>query len=174
VESLLRARVWAIGLQERGAPIFDQLKTLAISNPDAQVRADAGFALGYAEGPVVRDALALTLDPALEVRSAVRIIFELMDNPRTRDAAWQWLGGHEDAALGRVPAMFQSFYASVGDNFCSDPERESFNQVLGVRLRALNGGELGVDRALESIDSCIALRASLGDSLTVALKEVLH
>jgi len=174
VESLLRSRVWALGLQERGAPIFEQLKTLAISSPDAQVRADAGFALGYAEGPLVQDALALTLDPALEVRSALRVIFELMMNPRTRDAAWQWLGGHEDAVLGRVPAMFQSFYASIGDNFCSVPERESFNAVLGTRLRSLNGGELAVDRALEGIDSCSALRASLGDSVTVTLTEALH
>jgi Peptidase family M1 domain/Peptidase M1 N-terminal domain/ERAP1-like C-terminal domain len=174
VESLLRWRVWAIGLQERGAPIFEHLKTLATSSPDAQVRADAGFALGYAEGPVARDALALTLDPALKVRSALRVIFELMMNPRTREAAWQWLGAHEDAAIGRVPAMFQSFYASVGDNFCSAPDRQSFNAVLGARLRALNGGELAVDRALESIDSCGALRAALGDSVKVTLQTALH
>ena len=174
VESIMRSRVWAIGLQERGAPIFERLKTLAISSPDAQVRADAGFALGYAEGPVARDALALTLDPALDVRSAIRIIFELMMNPRSREAAWQWLGDHDDAAIGRVPAMFQSFYASVGDNFCSAQERQSFNAVLGARLRALNGGELAVDRALESIDSCSALRASLGDSVTVTLQKALH
>src|SRR4029077_12553210 len=172
--SLLRGRIWAIGLQERGAPIFEHLKTLATSSPDAQVRADAGFALGYAEATVANNALALTLEPELEVQSAVRVIFEQMMNPRTREAAWQWFGAHEEAAIGRVPAMFQSFYAGVGDNFCSAPERQSFNTVLGARLRALNGGELAVDRTLESIDSCSALRAALGDSMTVALQKALH
>ena len=83
------------------------------------MQADAGFALGYAEATVANNALALTLEPALEVQSAVRVIFEQMMNPRTREGAWQWLGAHEEAAIGRVPAMFQSFYASVGDNFCS-------------------------------------------------------
>jgi Peptidase family M1 domain/Peptidase M1 N-terminal domain/ERAP1-like C-terminal domain len=174
VESLLRGRIWAIGLQERGAPIFENLRKLAISSPDAQVRADAGFALGYAEAAVASNALALTLEPALEVQSAARVIFEQMANPRTREAAWQWFGAHEEAAVGRVPAMFQSFYASVGDSFCSAPERQSFNAVLGARLRALNGGELAVDRTLEGIDSCIALRAALGDSVTLTLQEAVH
>ena len=124
VESLLRGRIWAIGVQERGAPILESLKKLATSSPDAQVRADAGFALGYAEGPVANRALALTLEPAFDVEFAARVIFAQMANPRTREAARQWLGAHEEAAIGRVPAMFQSLYAGVGDSFPAAPRSE--------------------------------------------------
>ena len=74
----------------------------------------------------------------------------------------------------RLPAMFQAGYASLGDHFCSAAQRQSFNSVLGVKLRALQGGELAVDRVLESIDNCQALRASLGDSVTVTLQKALR
>jgi aminopeptidase N len=175
VEPLFRWRVWAIGLQERGAPIFADLKTLATTSRDAQVRAEAGLALGYAEAPAVASAaLALTLDPALDVQSAVQVVFTQMTNPVTRDAAWNWLGAHQDAAIARVPAMFQSDYAATGNNFCSASQRQSFDTVLGARLRSLNGGEIAVERTLESIDNCSALRASLGDSVTVTLVKALH
>jgi hypothetical protein len=81
------------------------------------------------------------------VISALRIIFEQMMNPYTREAAWQRLGAHKDAAIGPLPAAFQSSYAGVGNGFCSAAKGQSFDSVLGARLRTLNGGELEVDRA---------------------------
>ena len=175
VEPLLRWRVWAIGLQVRGAAVFGPLKTLALSSKDAQIRQDAGSALGYAEAPaLVSQGLDLTLDPNLEVLSAYRITWEQMSNPLSREAAWQWLGVHGDAALARLPAMFQAGYASLGDHFCSAAQRQSFNSVLGVKLRAVQGGDLAVDRVLESIDNCRALRTALGDSVTVTLRQAVH
>ena len=82
------------------------------------------------------------------------------DDPGTRDGAWKWFAAHRDAALARVPAMFQSFYAGVGNAFCSTEGRQSFNTVLGERLRSASGGEVQVDRALEGINDCVALRAA--------------
>lgn len=40
---------------------------------------------------------------------------------------------------------------------------------LGQPLRSTSGGEVQVDRALESIDDCIALRAAVGDSISATL-----
>jgi hypothetical protein len=171
VEPLFRWRIWAIGLQERGAPMFVALKKLAIDSPDAQVRADASTALGYAGAAVSSDALDTSLDPRLEVGPATRIVFEQMADPGTRDGAWKWFAAHRDAALARVPAMFQSFYAGVGNAFCSTEGRQSFNTVLGERLRSTSGGEVQVDRALEGIDDCVALRAAVGDSIRSTLQK---
>jgi len=171
VEPLLRWRIWAIGLQERGAPLFVALRKFAIDSPDAQVRADAGTALGYAGAAVSGDVLETSLNPRLEIGLATRIVFQQMADPNTREAAWTWLGAHRDAALARVPAMFQSFYADVGSAFCSTEGRHSFNTVLGERLRSTSGGEVQVDRALEGIDDCVALRAAVGDSIRRTLQK---
>ena len=94
-----------------------------------------------------------------------------MDDPGTRDGAWKWFAAHRDAALARVPAMFQSFYAGVGNAFCSTEGRQSFNTVLGERLRSASGGEVQVDRALEGINDCVALRAAVGDSIRSTLQK---
>ena len=174
-EPLLRWRIWALGLQERGAPLLAPLKMLALHDPDVHVRQDAGVALGYAEAPALSsEALALTLDPNLEVLLALEIVSVQLADPYSRDQAWQWLAAHRDAALGRAPAMFQADYAEIANVFCSAAGRQSFNSVLGEKLRGLNGGEIAVDRVLESIDNCAALRATLGDSVTSTLKAALH
>jgi aminopeptidase N len=174
VEPLLRWRVWAIGLQEQGAPILNGLKKLATGR-DPQVKLDAGIALGYAESsPLVTDALNFSLEPQLDTESGYRIVYQQMLNPRTRDTAWAWLGAHEAAAIGRLPAMFQRQYAELGKVFCSGAQRQSFESALGSKLRRLNGGEIAVDRVLESIDDCSALRASLGNSITTTLEKTLH
>jgi aminopeptidase N len=174
VDALLRWRVWAVGLQERGAPLFGPLKTLALGS-DAQVRQDAGNALGYAPAPVAAAAaLSLTLDPSLDPDAIFSIVFTQMREPATREGAWAWLGTHREALLARVPVMFQTDFAALGNSFCSNAQRASFNSVLGATLRPLNGGEIAVDRVLESIDDCIALRASLANSITTTLQAAPH
>ena len=170
VEALLRWRIWAIGLQERGAALFAALRKLSTESADAQVRTDAGLALAFAEAPINGDALDLTLDPRLELGAAMRILFQAVNNPRSREPAWKWFGDHRDAELARVPAMFQGFLAAVGNPFCTAEGRQSFDTVLGARLRSTSGGDVQVDRVLESIDDCIALRAAVADSIESTLK----
>ena len=173
VESLLRWRVWAVGLQEHGTPVFAHLKTLA-TGQEAQARSDAWNALGWAESPLSGQALDFTLDPSLDPGGGARIIFQQMASPATRAQAWSWLVAHRDASLARMPAMFQSFYAQLGESFCSSAERQSFETGLGNKLRTLNGGEIAVSRALESIENCSALRAAVGDSMRTTLEQALR
>jgi len=171
VEPLLRWRVWAIALQERGPPLLAALKKLAVDSPDAQVRTDAGTALGYAPVAISNDVLDLSLDPHLEMLTGVRIVFQQVSDPQTRDGAWRWLAAHREALIDRIPAMFQSDLASVGHSFCSAEGRQSFDALLGARLRPTSGGEVAVSRALESIDDCIALRDAVGDSIKSTLEK---
>jgi aminopeptidase N len=175
IESLLRWRIWAIGMRERGSTLFAPLRNLALNSADAQVRQDASLALGFAETPaVVNEALALSLDPELKMPQALAIMSLQLQDPVSRETAWPWLAAHRDAAVGRLPAMSQADFANLGDLFCDASGRQAFNSVLGAKLRPLNGGELTVDRVLENIDECMALRAAVGNSMTSALQQALH
>jgi Peptidase family M1 domain/Peptidase M1 N-terminal domain/ERAP1-like C-terminal domain len=176
IDPSLRWRIWAIGLRERGAPVFVRLKPLATEGVDVQIRQDAAFALGYPEAPAVAsDALDLTLNPAFDAFAAFQVVHQQLVDPVTRAGAWQWLGDHLEAALTRLPAIFSSrLYASTGDAFCSASDRQSFENVLGKRLRLADGGELAVERALEGIEDCAALRAATGDSIRSTLQRTLH
>ena len=168
IEPLLRWRAWAIALRERGAPLLAPLTELAVKNQDTQVRQDAALGLAFAPPALSPQVLDLTLKE-LSTEQSVRIVLAQFDDPASRPAAVAWLKTHEEAALARVPAMFQEFYAQTARGFCSSAERQQFAGGLGARLRKVNGGDIAVDRALEAIDDCIALRAALGDSISKTL-----
>lgn len=170
IEPLLRWRVWAIGLQENGAPLVAPLKTLVLESRDPAIREDAALALANAEGPdVANNVRDFALDPKVDVRSALGIVFTQVNNPRTSEASWSWFTAHQDAVINRIPAMFQSFVAQVGAQFCSPAERQAFDRQVGARIRSLSGGEIAVNRTLEQIDNCSALRAYAGTSINTTL-----
>jgi hypothetical protein len=157
-------------VQEIGAPLFGRLVALAKDSLDAQLRQDAGFALGYVETPALSAAaLGQVLDPHLNLNAALGIMFRQMNDPVTRAGAWRWLEAHRDAVIERLPGDFQGFLASLADPFCSVEERQAFERTLAARLRRTSGGELAVDRTLERIDNCTALRLATGDALSTTL-----
>jgi hypothetical protein len=169
VEPLLRWRIWAIGLQERGAALLAPLKALLASD-DAQVRQGAGTALSYAEAPALLDASrALVLDPRVDMGLAFQVLGRQLANPVTRDGTWRWLDAHREAVVARVPAMLQGFLADLGAGVCTAAGREFFENALGQRLRGVSGGEIAVARALERIDDCVALRAAVAGTLETTL-----
>ena len=170
LDPALRRTAWAVGVQELGKSLADRLVPLLYDSPDAHVRNDAAYALSSADGPPVsKQALALALDKRTNFNTTATIIFNQVNNPRTRVAAWSWLTANRDAVLERVPAFAQSFLARVGEHMCSPAERESFDSVLGSRLSAVSGGELEVGRVRETIDNCIALKHAVGPQLQTAL-----
>jgi peptidase M1-like protein/ERAP1-like protein len=174
VDQLLRWRVWAVGLREDGAPLVGPLKTMLLETRDPAIRQDAALALASAENPqIASEVRQLVLEPRAEVSVVLSILFIQMQDPVTRPAAWSWFVEHHDAVLGRVPAMFQSFLSQLGNSFCNPAERQAFNTEVGTGIRKLNGGEIEVDRTLERIDDCYALRENTGSSIRATLEGTL-
>jgi hypothetical protein len=170
VDPIVRWRVWAIGVQEQGPAMLAPLTAL-VNGTDAQLRQDATAALAYAETPALLETVrAVVLDPKQDLNAAFQLLGRQVANPELRDDAWRWIAAHREAVIGRIPAMFQGFLASLGSGFCTAAGRQQFNDVLGARLRAVSGGQISVDRTLEQIDDCLALRAAVGSSLEATLR----
>ena len=170
VDAQLRWRSWAVALQVGGAPLLARLKVLLLDSTDVHVGDDAARALGAAEDPAVADAaLDLVLDPALPVSRSLRILFAQVANPRRRSGAWDWLEGHRDALIARVPLASQGDLANLGGSFCALTDRQRFEAVLASRLLRGGANEIEVGRTFERIDDCIALRAATGDAIKSAL-----
>ncbi len=170
VELLFRWRIWAIAAEDLGLPVVSRLYALAGESRDAAVRDDATSALGYGDTPEVSQAeLAAALDPRFDFNIAFSILGQQIIRPQSRATAWSWLAAHRDAVVERVPVMFQGQLAWLGGSFCEPAERQAFESVLAARLRPAGGGSIEVDRALERIDDCIALRQAVGDSLRTTL-----
>ncbi|HMD72398.1 MAG TPA: M1 family metallopeptidase [Steroidobacteraceae bacterium] len=170
IDPLLRARAWAIGLQVQGDSLIEPLKALLRETRDPALRQDASFALSHADSPAIANEVrALVLDPRVDLQSAIGILFTQVSNPRTRESAWTWYIANQPAVLARIPALFRAFIGQIGAEFCSPNERTSFDADLATKLRSENGGAIAVDRTLERIDDCIALREKTGQAIHTTL-----
>jgi len=170
VEGLFRWRVWAAGAEEPGGALLGDLHRLATDSDDAQLRQDAGIALGFARSEEVERAeLAIVVDPRLDMNIALTILFQQMAHPATRATAWGWIAAHRDLVFDRVPPMFQGALAGLGATFCSPAGRAAFEAELGARLLRASGGELALRRTLERIDNCAALKQATGDAVRATL-----
>jgi aminopeptidase N len=166
----IRATAWGVGVQELGKPFADRIEPLVFTTTDPHVRADAITGLAAAESsPVADQARALVLDKRTDLQITARVLFIQMNNPVTRQAAWDWVGTNQQAVLERVPAMSQFFLARLGYPFCSKAERAQFDAVLGERLSKVSGGELQVGRTRETIDDCAALKDKVAPELQSVL-----
>jgi hypothetical protein len=166
----IRATAWAVGVQELGKPFADKITPLVFTSTDPHLRRDAVVGLANAESsPVADEARALALDKRADRQITARIMFIQMNNPVTRQAAWQWFNTNQEAVLARVPAMFQFFLAQLGEPLCSKAERAQFDAALGDRLLKVSGGELQVGRTRETIDDCAALKEKLAPEFKATL-----
>jgi aminopeptidase N len=166
----IRGGAWGVGVQELGKPFADKITPLVFTTTDPHLRQDAVAGLARAEtSPVADEARALVLDKRADLTTTVRVMFIQMNNPVTRQAAWQWFNTNQEAVLARVPAMSQFFLAQLGDPLCSKAERAQFDAALGDRLLKVSGGELQVGRTRETIDDCAALKEKLAPELKATL-----
>ena len=166
----IRGTAWGVAVQELGKPFADRIEPFIFTSTDPHLRQDAIAALASAEtSPVADEARGLVLDKRVDLSTTARVMFIQMNNPVTRQPTWQWFSTNQDAVLARVPGMFQSFLARLGDPLCSKAERAQFDSVLGDRLLKASGGELQVGRARETIDDCAALKEKLAPELKATL-----
>jgi aminopeptidase N len=166
----IRGTAWGVAVQELGKPFADKIEPFVFTSTDPQLRQDAVAGLAAAEKPPVTEAAReLVLDKRTDVTSTARILFVQMNNPVTRQAAWQWFNTNQEAVLARVPASLQFFLAKLGDPLCSKAERAQFDAALGDRLLKASGGELEVGRTREIIDDCAALKEKLAPELKATL-----
>ena len=109
-----------------------------------------------------RTALALVLDPKLDIRDTQGILTAAIFEPN-RAVAQRFFQDHKDAILARVPsdgtASGQAWLAAVFTSSCSAERRDELAAYVTATFSRLQGGARVVDQAIEAMDQCIARRA---------------
>jgi alanyl aminopeptidase len=107
-------------------------------------------------------ALALVLDPKLDIRDTQRLL-DLGDDERNRVVAQRFFQDHKDAILARVPAdsptRGPASFATLFTASCSAARRGEIADYVTATFASLPGGARIVAQALEGMDQCIARRA---------------
>jgi aminopeptidase N len=171
VDAGMRARVWAVGVQELPAEFADGLVKHLFESADAAVRLDAAYALGHAEqADVAGRARSLLLDARLAGDNAFAMLSTQMQNPATRNATWTWFTQHGEEVVAKLPAIYQPLLVRMGDRLCDPERRDAFEKFLGPRLAKVGVDALPLARETERINLCIALmnrhQASIKSAVT--------
>ncbi|HEX2677441.1 MAG TPA: M1 family metallopeptidase, partial [Polyangiales bacterium] len=101
-------------------------------------------------------ALALALDPALHVNEVLVPLYVQVGDPRTRDAAWQWLEQNFDALTARLSSNGAGHTPGLAASFCREDMIGRAQTFFGPRVEKLSGGPRSLADAIESLEICVA------------------
>jgi alanyl aminopeptidase len=118
-------------------------------------------AIGSFRDPALtREALAFFLTPAIDSREAYSILFSARRWAGGRQITWDFVKANYDAVLARLPREIADFLPGVGSGFCDASHRSDVAEFFRERAAKIPGGPRTLAQTLETIDLCIALRAS--------------
>jgi len=165
----LRDRAWAVAARDRAAGIFDTLARMVAAD-DALARQHASFALGMDDDPVTAaQARELSLDTRVPASAALTLMFLQFGAPETRAQSWDWLQKNFDGFSGRMPGFLHPFIFQMLESFCDPSSRDEVNAFGATKVKQLGTGELEFQRAVESIDICMAQKAAHQDEFKMLL-----
>jgi alanyl aminopeptidase len=158
----IRGRVVLLAAHARSA-VFERLLGEVYTEEDRQRRGELVNALATArDARQQRAALALVLDPKLDIRDTQGILIA-PNLEANRVVAQRFFQDHKDAILARIPpdgtSTGQSWLAPLFTASCSAERRGELAAYVTTTFAGLQGGARVVEQAIEGMDQCIARRA---------------
>ena len=144
--------------------MFDRLRAAAVTETERLKRRRLLFAVGAATDPALaRDALALTIDPRLDARESLGILFQVASRRETAQLALDFTTGHYEQLIARLPRGFDSpiaYLPGTGARLCTPEARTAVEHFFGPRAAGIEGGQRILAQELEMMDHCVARRRS--------------
>ena len=171
----IRGQVVAIAAHH--SPAFYQHVLREVVTEDDRVRRlELIDALATTRDPAqLRSALALVLEPKLDIRDTQRM-FEAPMLEISRGAAQAFFREHQAEILKRIPsdgtAQGPAAFAQLFTASCSSARRDEIAGYVMAVFSKLPGGSRPVAQAIEAMDQCIARRAALEPAIRTWLATV--
>jgi aminopeptidase N len=157
-----------VRVQEGGRDVAKALFERVINSDDATTRNAALSAVGKsANAETAAWLLEEILNPRLVEREKSQLFSALLEAPQTRDIAFTWLKGRltQDATTTRETF----WYAVSAAPFCSEEWRDI--EAMLTPLSSDPRRTLRIDRSLETMRDCVALRTARGNEVAAALTD---
>ncbi|MDQ2870463.1 MAG: ERAP1-like C-terminal domain-containing protein [Acidobacteriota bacterium] len=158
VDPSLVSTVLSVAARDGDAGFFDRLVAEVRRSPEHRDRDRIFTALGEFRRPGLhRKALDLLLDPGLDSRESIAILWRALGHPETRDASWQFFKENFDAIAARLPREYLPVLPRAGGDFCDAAHREEVRRFFTARAGKIEGAARPLAQTLESVDRCVAL-----------------
>ena len=147
---------------------YEKLEAAALTTRTDLERRQLHSALGNVRDPQLRArALSLTLlkidgTDVVNRREVLLFLEEALRDEANRLAAFEFVRANFDALAAKMPQHTPGQLARALKDLCTPQDRAAFVEFFKPRSGQFDGGERHYDEALETIDLCIAARASRG------------
>jgi hypothetical protein len=156
----LRDSAWAVAADDQPPGFFDAL-VQHLESSDPLERMHAAIALGTVKNSALAArALQVAGDPKARINEALTILGRQLEAAETRPGAWQWFLANFDNFVTRLPGFVKPYVFTFAGAACDTTTRGELAKIGAEKVKQLGGGQLELDRALESIDLCIAQKAA--------------
>jgi len=158
VDPDLVAAVLSVAARDGDAAFFDRLAAELRGSPEHRDRDRIFAALGEFRRPELnRKALDLLLDPGLDSRESIAILWRALGHAETREPSWQFFKANFDAIAVRLPREYLPVLPRAGADFCDAAHREEVRRFFSARAGKIEGAARPLAQTLESVDRCVAL-----------------
>jgi hypothetical protein len=154
-----------------GQPAAEALLAKAITSTDTRLRSAAIAAVSATGDPALGAwALQQVQREGLRPNEMVGIVGGLASRPQTREAAFNWLSQNMPLIMERFGPAAVGGMAGIAGNFCEAERADQIASLFRPLVEKYGRGALAVDRAVERVRNCAALRAARSAPLAAALR----
>ncbi len=158
-----------IAAQDGGEPMVQRLFDRLVASNDPQERSEIVGALsGIDRAPLASRVIALSQDARLHNLEGLRMSIGLIRNASTRDATYTFAIGNFDTLTKATP-LIASNLLGIGSGYCSEGRARQTEADLRPKVAALHLSALELDRSVERIRQCAALKAAKGAEISAGL-----
>ncbi len=162
----MRGNILAAAVRSRPA-LADGYNADFRAETSRALRADLAAGLAAVRDPErLQRALALVLDPAIDVRDSLPILQAAAGRPETRATAEAFAVANLDALIARLEGETAGALIGVVIGGCDVAAAERHRALVEATLGKLRGARRRIDQAHERVASCAARRAAVAPSLT--------
>lgn len=155
------------------AALFDALLAEALHTEDREHDRVLLTSLGgFQNARLLARALELLLDPKIDLRDSLGLLWRALPRRETREQVWAFYKQHfaELAVRLRDDEKSGLILRGVYD-FCDAAHRDEARALLAEPASHIDGGPLVLAMALESVDQCIATRERNAAGIAAFLQE---
>jgi alanyl aminopeptidase len=151
----------AVAVEDGDAALFDAVLARLATTEDDVVRGRLIGALGAARDPALAArARELALDPRLRVGETLNTLWPQLYDPRTRDAAWDWVKSHLDAIITKLSPSRSAYLPHLAGSYCDEAHVKDVEAVFGPRSESLKGAPRNLAAVTENIRICLAKKSA--------------
>ncbi len=171
IEASMATEVLQAAAAHGDRALFDRFKAALLSAKERRDRKRLYAALvTFPDPQLVAEAFALELSPQTDPRESNTMFFAALEEDTGSLVGWKFLTENYDALMAKVPREATGEAPYMGIGFCDAGRRREVAEFFKGRIDKLPGGPRNLAHVLETIDLCVAARASQEASVREFLK----